>query len=124
MAKSYEMEGKIHLIDEVQEFKNNFTKREFVIETVDGQYTQHIKFELIKDNTSLVDDFSQGDPIKVHFDIRGNEYNGRFYVNLTAWRVEKPSGGTQQNDEDGPPSHMNEPPADLADGSKDEEVPF
>lgn len=122
MAKGYELEGNIHKIEETQEFKSGFTKREFVVESKDGQYSQMIKFECVKDKTALVDGLSVGDKVKVHFDIRGNEYNGRFFVNLNAWRIEQDGGsGSDRVAEDGfgdgdaPPSHLNEPPAGYDD---------
>ncbi len=89
---NYEMEGNIFKIEETQTLKNDFTKREFVVETSE-QYPQKVKFELIKDKTSLVDKFSVGDAVKVNFNIRGSEWNGKYFVNLSAWRVE----AAQQN---------------------------
>lgn len=89
---NYEMEGKILKIEDTQTLKNDFTKREFVVET-DEQYPQKVKFELIKDKTALVDKFSAGDAVKVSFNIRGSEWNGKYFVNLSAWRVE----AAQQN---------------------------
>jgi len=131
MAKGYELEGKIHQIDEIQEFKSGFTKREFVVEAMDGQYAQMIKFELVKERTALTDACSVGDEVKVFFDIRGNEYNGRYYVNLNAWKLEKMGGegaapaaaGAPAASDDGPPSHSMEPPADLMSEDEDE-IPF
>lgn len=125
MAKGFELDGKIHQIDDIQTFKSGFTKREFVVEIEDGKFPQMIKFECVKDKTSLTDGLGVGDEVKVHFDIRGNEYNGRYYVNLNAWRVEKGgAGGGNQGPpvQDGPPSHMSEPPADYDDSGS--ESPF
>ena len=129
MAKSFEMEGVVKQIDEVQTFASGFSKREFVVEVEDGKFPQMIKFECLKDKTSLTDGFSAGDPIKVHFDIRGNEYNGRFFVNLNAWKLEKPdgsgdasSGNADFDGEDVPPSHLSEPPGGY--GQEDDDIPF
>ncbi len=132
MAKGYELEGTIHQIDDVQEFKSGFTKREFVVEAMDGQYSQMIKFECVKDKTSLTDDCSVGDKVTVHFDIRGNEYNGRYFVNLNAWRLEKGGAAAETGssrvaedsfgDTGAPPSHLSEPPAGF--GDEDTESPF
>lgn len=90
MAQSFELEGTVKVIDDIQTFASGFTKREFVVEVEDGKFPQSIKFECVKEKTSLVDDFSVGDPVKVHFDIRGNEYKGKYYVNLNAWKLERP----------------------------------
>ena len=92
MAKGFELEGIVKVIDEVQTFASGFSKREFVVEVEDGKYPQSIKFECVKDKTSLTDGLKIGDSIKVSFDIRGNEYNGRYYVNLNAWKVENTGG--------------------------------
>lgn len=89
MAQGFQIEGKIHQVNDVQTFDSGFSKREFVVETID-QYPQMIKFELLKDKTNLTDSFNQGDSINVHFDIRGNEYQGKYYVNLVCWKVEQP----------------------------------
>ena len=82
-------EGTIIAIDDVIKFDSGFTKREFVIKTTDdGDYPQDIKFELVKDKTSLVDKYNLGDKVTVHFNVRGREYNEKYYVNLVAWRLE------------------------------------
>ena len=74
--------GTIKQIGEVQTFDSGFCKREFVITTED-QYPQEIKFEAIKEKAT---DFEKhrklGERVMVKFNIRGNEYNGRHFVNL------------------------------------------
>ena len=82
----YESQGKIKVINEEQTFGSGFTKREFVI-TVESKYPQDIKFELVKDKCALLDSFKVGQEVTVSFDIRGNEYNGKYYVNLNAWKI-------------------------------------
>ena len=74
-------------------FASGFTKREFVIEIPDGKYPQMVKFEVVRDKINQLDQVSIGDEVKVTFDIRGNEYKGRYYVNLNAWKIEGGSGG-------------------------------
>lgn len=84
---SYEMTGKVKKIMDLMTFDSGFTKREFVITTAE-QYPQDVKFETVRDKTSLCDQLSEGQEVTVHFDIRGNEYKDRFYVNLNAWRIQ------------------------------------
>ena len=84
---SYETTGTIKLIQEIQKFDSGFEKREFVI-TTDEKYTQDIKFELTKDNVVKTDAFKVGQSVKVSWNLRGNEYNSKYYVNLQAWRIE------------------------------------
>lgn len=130
MAQSYELEGTVKVIDEIQTFASGFTKREFVVEVEDGRFPQSIKFECVKDKTSLIDGFEVGDPVKVHFDIRGNEYKGKYYVNLNAWKLDRPGGadsGARKGAaapaawDDGPP--ISEPPGGYGQES-DDDIPF
>ncbi len=81
------IEGKIKVIMDTQIFDSGFSKREFVITTND-QYPQEIKFEFLKDKCELLDVKNVGDNVSVSFNVRGNEYNGKYYVNLQAWRIE------------------------------------
>jgi hypothetical protein len=36
--------------------------------------------------------FEQGQEVVVNFDIRGNEYQGRYYVNLSCWKIQPANG--------------------------------
>ncbi len=83
---SYIMEGSIKLIEGTQTFKGDFKKREFVIKTHDT-YPQEVKFELTGDSVDYLDNFTSGDNVKIAFLVRGNEYNGKHYVNLRAIAV-------------------------------------
>jgi len=129
MANGFELEGTVHLIGDIQTFDSGFTKREFVVEVKDGNFPQMIKFECLKEKTSLTDNLNKGDTVKVNFDIRGNEYNGRFFVNLNAWKIEGTSGGggnagapAENGAENSTP---NEPPAGYGQpDSGGDDIPF
>jgi hypothetical protein len=84
----YKIEGKVKLINDIMSFPSGFTKREFVV-TTQEQYPQDVKLEMIKDKCSILDSYQTGDEVEVMFDIRGNEYQGRYFVNLQAWRIQK-----------------------------------
>tara|TARA_R110002124_G_scaffold283449_2_gene459480 strand:- start:6540 stop:6872 length:333 start_codon:yes stop_codon:yes gene_type:complete len=79
--------GIIKEIGEIKTFDSGFTKVEFVVTTKE-QYPQDIKFEITQ---AKVEDFIKynkvGKEVDVSFNIRGNEYNGKYYVNLQAWKV-------------------------------------
>ena len=129
MGKSFEIEGKLKVIEDVQTFGSGFTKREFVVEVEDGNYPQMVKFECVKDRTSLTDGMQVDDTVKVTFDIRGNEYKERFYVNLNAWKLEKLGGAPAQDvtpeygDEDAPPG-IGGPPDDGGAAGQEDDIPF
>lgn len=99
---SYEISGSIKVIFDTQTFDSGFSKREFVV-TTEGKYPQDIKFECLQDKVELLNEFKQNQPVKVHFDIRGREYNDRYFVNLVAWRVEPLAGGASGGSDDQPP---------------------
>lgn len=87
---SLKLTGTIKLIGEKQVFESGFQKVEFVITTNDEKYPQDVKFEIVQDK---VDDFLKynkvGSSVDVDFNVRGNEYNGKYYVTLSAWKVFK-----------------------------------
>ena len=85
---NYETDGTIHKIFDTQSFESGFTKREFVV-TTDEKYPQQLKLELIKDRCDLLDAYKVGDRVVVNFNLRGNEYNDKYYVNLQAWALKK-----------------------------------
>ncbi len=89
----YEAQGTIKLINDTQTFGSGFTKREFVITTGDSKWPQDIKFEIVKDKCTLLDQFAVGQAVNVSFDIRGNEYQGKYYVNLNCWKIQAGAGG-------------------------------
>jgi len=97
---SYQMTGKIKKILDTQTFASGFSKREFVV-TVDGKYPQDIVVECVKEKITMLDGFRPNDTVTVHFDIRGREYNDRYFVNLAAWKIERGGGnGKDGGDKD------------------------
>ena len=87
MSNNLSIRGTVKTIMDVQTFESGFSKQEFVVTTAD-QYPQDVKFECVKDRISQLANIQQGQTVKVAFNVRGNEYNGRYYVNLQAWRIE------------------------------------
>lgn len=85
---AYELSGKIKLIQDPKTFDSGFTKREMVVIVEDGKYPQEINLEFVQDKVTLLDNLQPGQEVKVTFDIRGREYNGRYFNNLQGWRIE------------------------------------
>lgn len=99
MANQLVLEGKIFKIDPTQQIKDTFKKREFIIET-EEQYPQKVKFEFTQDKCDQLGPdsapaYGVGERVKVSFNIRGSEWQGKFYVNLQAWRIERNTGDQQ-----------------------------
>lgn len=119
---SYELTGKIKLIQETQTFNSGFTKREMVVTVEEGNYPQDINLEFLKDKISLLDSLSVGQTVTVSFDIRGREYNGRYFNNLVGWRIQPEAGATADD-----AGYQSAPPAGQFDSpfdSMDDDIPF
>ena len=66
---------------------NEWKKQEFVIETQD-QFPKQVCFTLFGDKISLIEGFQSGTEVNVFFDVESREFNGRWYHNINAWKVE------------------------------------
>jgi len=84
---TFELTGNIVEIMSTQTFNKGFKKREFVIETEDGRFTQKILFQAVQDKCDMLDSFGIGDTVKIAFNVKGREFNGKYYNALEAFRV-------------------------------------
>lgn len=66
---------------------NNWSKAEFVIETIE-QYPKKVCANLWGDRARALDQFQEGNLITVSFDLESREFNGRWYTDVKAWKVE------------------------------------
>ena len=112
---TYELTGKIKLIQDEQTFASGFTKREMVVTVDDGRYPQEISLEFVKDKISLLEGLEPGQEVTVSFDIRGREYNGRYFNNLQGWKVVAADSAAA----DDPAPQGDEPPP-----MGDKDIPF
>jgi hypothetical protein len=91
---SFTIEGKITSIGEVRALENGAKVIDFRVETSE-QYANLYSFDMYKaaDRAEHVDNFVKynkvGDQVSVEFNVRTNDYNGRFYTSLSPWKVEK-----------------------------------
>jgi single-strand DNA-binding protein len=83
----YDLTGKIKLIQDPMTFESGFTKREMVVIVEDGKYPQEINLEFVQDKAALLETLKPGQEVTVSFDIRGREYNGRYFNNLQGWKI-------------------------------------
>ncbi len=115
---AYELTGKIKLLQDTKTFDSGFTKREMVVVVDDGRYPQEINLEFVQDKVSLLDDLQPGQQVTVTFDIRGREYNGRYFNNLQGWRVVVDDGSNG-----GDPGGWEQDPG-LPPDDDDSDIPF
>ena len=92
---SFEIEGDIVKIFDTEKKTDTFQAREFVIKT-EGQYPQFIKFQLTQDRCDLIDKYQPQQKIKVSFDLRGREWNEKYFTNLNAWRIDEAAQAVEE----------------------------
>jgi hypothetical protein len=114
-----ELTGKItHVLPEKSgtSARGQWRKQEYVIE-VPGEYPKQVCFMVWGDK---IDQFriQQGQELTVSFDLESREYNGRWYTDVKAWRVQPAGQGGDQSagqddgfaQPDAPPLFDEEPP--------------
>ena len=61
-------------------------KKEFVVKT-EETYPQMVKCELINDKISLLDSYVKGETVEVSFNLRGREWQGKYFTSIQAWKI-------------------------------------
>lgn len=73
--------------------QNNFTfERVWLRIDETSQYPQTIELQAAGQKANLFDNYPEGATVTVDVNLRGNEYNGKIYNQIQAWRV---SGQTE-----------------------------
>lgn len=93
-----EVIGTLKVKFDTQKVSDRFQKREFVLTTeANTPYPQHVSFQVTQDKCTILDQFNDGEEIKVQFNLRGREWNGpqgiKYFNTLEAWRIERMQGG-------------------------------
>jgi hypothetical protein len=81
---------------------DRFQKREFILTTeANTPYPQHLSFQVTQDKCNILDQYNDGEEIKVQFNLRGREWNGpqgvKYFNTLEAWRIEKMNGSNSSS---------------------------
>ncbi|MCU0444746.1 MAG: DUF3127 domain-containing protein [Microscillaceae bacterium] len=67
-------------------------KQEFVIDTTAEQYPKKVCFTVWGDRINQLSSFNIGDNLKVSFDVESRPYQGKWYTDLKAWKIENTTG--------------------------------
>ena len=94
-----EVTGRLKAKFDTQVVSEKFSKREFVLTTeANTPYPQMVSFQVTQDKCSMLDQYNEGDELKIQFNLRGREWNGpqgiKYFNTLEAWRIEKVDAGT------------------------------
>ena len=138
-----EITGKLHTINDTKQVSERFSKREFVVELADNpKYPQLVLFQLTGDRCTQLDDYKQGDEVRIEFSLRGREWRSpqgelKYFNSLDVWKLE-PARGNRRASGSGPtnqapsfrsdPRDMDIPPRGDDDfrprGGADDDLPF
>lgn len=94
-----EVAGTLKVKFDTQKVSEKFQKREFVLTTeANTPYPQQVSFQVTQDKCSMLDQYSEGEELKVQFNLRGREWNGpqgvKYFNTLEAWRIERMGAGS------------------------------
>ena len=93
-----ELEGRIARKLNVQtgtSARGTWAKQEFVLEYQEGNFPTQVCMNVWgEEKVRDLDKYQVGDKVKVAFNLSSREYNGRWYTDVRAWRIE-PAGAQQ-----------------------------
>ena len=94
-----ELEGRIVRKLNVQSgtsARGTWSKQEFIFEYQEGNFPSQICMNVWGDDkVKELDKYQVGDKVKVSFNLNSREFNGRWYTDVRAWRIE-PAGAAAQ----------------------------
>lgn len=110
---SMELTGKLlqKLNRQTGEGKNGaWVKQEFIVETLE-QYPRKICIAAWGTRVDDLDRLQPGNVLKISVNVESREFNGRWYTDVKAWRIEKQGDETHESDGGKPGNEdMNLPP--------------
>lgn len=67
--------------------EKGFQKRQIVVTIGDASYPQHIPVEFVQDKVDLLDDINAGEIVEIDINLRGREWNDKYYVSVQGWKI-------------------------------------
>lgn len=83
-------------------------KQDFIIETQE-QFPKKVCISVWGDKSKDLDNVSVGETLKIGINVESREFNGKWYTDVKAWKIEK-QGAVQRNESSAMPSDETLPP--------------
>lgn len=80
-----ELLGTIKSIGDLETIRQ-LKKKTVLIETT-GKYPQTVPVEFLNDKIDLINSLKVGDEVNIGINLRSNEYKGKYYINLSGWKI-------------------------------------
>ena len=124
-----ELEGRIARKLNVQtgtSARGAWAKQEFIFEYQEGNFPSQVCMNVWGDDkVKELDKYQVGDKVKVSFNLSSREYNGRWYTDVRAWRIEPANAPqTQPQMPPVPPMGAPMPSADDLNTPLEDDLPF
>ena len=111
---SLEIEGRIVRKLNVQSgtsARGAWEKQEFVVEIQEGNFPSQVCMNVWgADKVRELEKYQVGDRVKIAFNLSSREYNGRWYTDVRAWRID-PAGSPAQGGQTDPAGYAGRPDA-------------
>lgn len=104
--------------------KNGEWKKHTIVVETDGMYPKKVCITIWGDKADPAI-LQEGNMLDISFDLESREFNGRWYTDVRAWKVEMAGAGGTGGNEGGYPAPSNAAPAapvDFSDSGDD--LPF
>ncbi|MDD4657229.1 MAG: DUF3127 domain-containing protein [Bacteroidales bacterium] len=117
--------------------RGEWQKQEFIIKTQDN-FPKEVCFNVWgAEKVSELTSYTEGELLKISFNVESREYNGRWYTDLRAWRIERttpegdstyPPAPAQSFSQPKPvataPQSSEQLPGDLPSDAGEDDLPF
>lgn len=108
-----ELQGKVIIMTErrtgvSKTTGNPWAAQDFVIETHE-QYPKRMMFTVFGEDKLNLFNIQMGEEINVYFDINAREYNGKYYNDIRAWRVDRVDPNNPMPQQTAAPAYPQQP---------------
>ncbi len=81
-----ELTGTIKSVSDLEQIKT-LKKKTLLLDT-GGKYPQTVPVEFLNDNIDKLNNCKVGDSVNVGINLNSREYKGKYYINLTGWKIQ------------------------------------
>ena len=98
---------------------NGAWKKSTVLFRIPGDYPKDVAVDFWNDKREQLKGFTAGSVVDVHIDIESREHNGRYFTNISSWKIEAAGSGNGSAPATSS-AQSTTPPA----GDEDDDLPF
>jgi hypothetical protein len=111
---------KLNKTEGVSKAGKAWSKQEFVIETQET-YPKKVMISTMNEKVNELERYNVGDVVTASLNLESREYNGRWYTDARAWKIQ--GTGTTAQAAEADPFHPDNEPSFNADSASDD-LPF